>query len=194
MDTTDRIHNVPVPERFLPLITRTLAEAYTAEDTAVTNGVLTPSTPTPEAGSDIKWTKEEVVRAYREATPALRAFFDHIADHSGQEVKSRDLAKVVYPNDDPDQAEGRMYGVLGGFGTKSTTRYGKKKWFFDGRRERMSDGSAGYFVYVMPDEEASWLREAADASRGADPEACNPYITERSTRTSEYTMFGYDDH
>jgi len=160
METADRIHNVPVPERFLPLITRTLADAYAAEGVAGVSGVPTPVVPPLEAGSDMEWTKEEVVRAYREATPALRAFFDYMSDRPGQEVRSRDLAKAVYPDDDPDQAEGRLYGVLGGFGTKSTTRYGKKKWFFDAYRERMRDGSAGYFVYVMSEEKAAWLREA----------------------------------
>ncbi len=160
METTDRVHNVPVPERFLPLITRTLADAYAAEDRAAADPPLASAAPTPEPGSDTEWTREEVSRAYKEATPALRAFFDYISDRPGQEVRSRDLAKAVYPDDDPDQAEGRLYGVLGGFGTKSTTRYGKKKWFFDAYRERMRDGSAGYFVYVMPEEKATWLREA----------------------------------
>ena len=51
--------------------------------------------------------------------------------------------------------------MLGGWGTKSANRYDKKKWFFDAYRERMPDGTAGYFVYVMPAEKAAWLREAA---------------------------------
>ncbi len=164
METVDRIHSLPVPERFLPLMTRTLAEAYAAEEGAGANGASTMALPqqAPQAsiGSPVEWTKEEVFRAYREATPALRTAFDYLADRPSQEVRSRDLARAVYPHDDDDQAEGRLYGVLGGFGTKAANRYAKKKWFFDAYRERMPDGSAGYYVYVMPAEKAAWLREA----------------------------------
>lgn len=161
MDTADKIHNLPVPQRFLPLMTRTLADAYAAEATAEVGVAATrPSTP-PEGGSPIQWSREEVMRAYREGTPALRAAFDYLANHPEEEVRSRDLARAVYPNDSADDAESRVYGVLGGFGTKAANRYGKKEWFFSAYRERTPDGSAGYFVYVMPAQKAAWLREAS---------------------------------
>jgi hypothetical protein len=163
MDTVSeagrRVHNLPIPERFLPLIHRTLADAYAAE--AAPEGTA-PSVPPSESSSAMVWTKEEVVRAYREATPALRTAFDHLADHpEPEQVKSLDLARVVYPEDNDIDAESRLYGVLGGFGTKATQRYGKKKWFFDAYRERMPDGSAGYMIYVISVEKATWLREAS---------------------------------
>lgn len=159
MYTADRVHDLPIPARFLPLIHRTLADAYAAE--AAGEGASPPVSPA-EGGSEIKWTKEEVVRAYREATPALRAAFDYLADHpEPEQVKSLELARVVYPNDNDIDAESRLYGVLGGFGTKATQRYRKKKWFFDAYRERMADGSAGYMIYVISVEKAAWLREAS---------------------------------
>jgi hypothetical protein len=161
MDTADRIHNLPVPERFLPLMTRTLADAYAAEAAAEGGGAAIQPLAPVEGGSPIEWTREEVMRAYREGTPALRAAFDYLADHPEEEVRSRDLARAVYPNDSDDDAESRVYGVLGGFGTKAANRYGKKAWFFSAYRERMPDGSAGYFVYVMPAQKAAWLREAS---------------------------------
>jgi len=102
------------------------------------------------------WTKEEVVRAYREATPALRAAFDYLADHPEKEVNITELARVVYPNDNDVDARDRLYGVFGGFGSKVAYTYHKKKeWFFSGYRERMSDGSAGRMIYVMPAEQAA---------------------------------------
>ncbi len=161
MDGGERIHNLPVPQRFLPLMTRTLAEAYAAEAAGGAPMSMTLYGPPSEGGSAVEWTKEEVTRAYREATPALRAAFDFLADRPDEEAKSLDLARAVYPEDDDADAESRLYGVLGGFGTKATNRYGKKKWFFSAHRERMPDGSAGYMVYVMPAREAAWLREAS---------------------------------
>ncbi len=42
------------------------------------------------------------------------------------------------------------------------SKYGKKfKWFFYTHRERLADGSLGYFVYEMPSEQAAWVRKAA---------------------------------
>ncbi|MDP9479611.1 MAG: hypothetical protein M3R38_28770 [Actinomycetota bacterium] len=121
---------------------------------------IAPYSPPSEGRSAVEWTKEEVIRAYREATPALRAAFDFLADRPDEEAKSLDLAREVYPEDNDVDAESRLYGVLGGLG-KAAYRYGKKRWFFDANRERMPDGSAGYMVYVMPAREAAWLREAS---------------------------------
>ncbi len=162
METTDRIHNLPVPERFLPLMTRTLADAYGDEDASGNNQTDTPQKSPLEGGSEVEWTKDEVVRAYREATPALRAAFDYLADHPEPEiVKTLELARTVYPNDNDVDARNRLYGVLGGFGAKAVNWYGKKKWFFFADRERMGDGSAGRMVYVMPADKSAWLREAS---------------------------------
>lgn len=161
MGTADRVHNLPVPERFLPLMTRTLAEAYTAESDMRVNGIEGSHVAPLDAGLAFEWTKEEIIRAYREATPALRATFDYLADHAEDQVRSLELARKVYPNNNDDDAESRLYGVLGGFGTKAANRYGKKKWFFSAYREHMPDGSSGYMIYVMPTEKAAWLREAS---------------------------------
>jgi hypothetical protein len=76
-------------------------------------------------------------------------------------VRSRQLAGVVYPDDSPDEAESRIYGVLGAFGTRARYTYGKKSWFFEPERDRNSDGSQGYMIYTMHDREAAWVREAS---------------------------------
>ncbi len=101
------------------------------------------------------------MRAYRESTPKQRVAFDYLADHPEQNVKSRELARVVYPDDGGDEVENRLYGVLGAFGSRAKyTYYGKEVWFFLAERERQADGSLGYMVYIMPAEKAAWLREA----------------------------------
>jgi hypothetical protein len=162
MDTADKIHNLPVPERFLPLMTRTLAGAYAAEANAEAVNISPPLEPPTEGRLEAGWTKEEVVRAYREATPALRAAFNYLADRPDKEVNTLELARAVYPNDNDMDARNRLYGVFGGFGSKAEYTYHKKKkdWFFSQHRERMPDGSAGRMIYVMPAEKAAWLREA----------------------------------
>jgi hypothetical protein len=164
MDTADRIHNMPVPERFLPLINKTLAEAYAAEakEAAASKGAP------PNEGSEWVWTEEEVARAYRESTPAQRTAFDYLADNYEREVESTELARVVYPNDNDVDARNKLYGVLGAFGSRSH-KYGKQKWFFAADRERNPDGSAGRMVYMLPAEQAAWLRKASASSHGALP-------------------------
>jgi hypothetical protein len=70
------------------------------------------------------------------------------AHRDPERVRSPELARAVYPANYHIAAESRLYGVLGGFGTKATQRYRKRKWFFDANRERMADGSAGYMIYA----------------------------------------------
>jgi hypothetical protein len=110
-----------------------------------------------------EWSGEEVVRAYGESSPALRAASDYLAERPGREVSSRELARALYPHDDSDVcAQRRLYGVLGTFGRRSYG-YGKKEWFFAAHRKRRPDGSLvlGYFGYVMPAEKAAWVRKAS---------------------------------
>jgi hypothetical protein len=111
-----------------------------------------------------EWTSEEIVRAYGESSPALRAALDYLADRPGREVGSRELARALYPHDSDVCAQQRLYGVLGAFGRRSYG-YGKKEWFFTTHRKRRPDGSLvlGYFSYVMPVEKAA--SEVSSAAR-----------------------------
>jgi hypothetical protein len=109
-----------------------------------------------------EWTAEEVARAYRESSPALRAALDYLADRPGREVSSLKLAGAVYPHDSDGGAQQRLYGVLGTFARRSYG-YGKKQWFFTVHRKRHPDGSLalGSFGYVMPAEKGAWVRKAS---------------------------------
>jgi hypothetical protein len=109
-----------------------------------------------------EWTAEEVARAYRESSPALRAAFDYLAERPEREVSALELARAVYPHHSDGGAQQRLYGLLNAF-TRRTYGYGKKEWFFAAHRKRRPDGSLvlGSFGYVMPAEKAAWLRKAS---------------------------------
>ncbi len=160
MDMASTVHNVPVEARHLPLVYRVLADAYEGESLSQADGGDPSDQPPAEGRSATEWTREEVLRAYHESTPKQRVALDYLADRPEQSVRSLKLALEVYPDDDGDDAESRLYGVLGAFGTRAKYTYGKDVWFFSAERERHSDGSMGYMVYTMPAEEAAWLREA----------------------------------
>ncbi|MDN5696466.1 MAG: hypothetical protein L0G70_00660 [Rubrobacter sp.] len=177
----DAIYNVPVPKRFLPLINRTLADAYAAESTAESRGPKAPGNPA-EDGEEVtaeearenwypekpgsNWTRDEVALVYRDGSPKLRAALDYIAevtlnspaDNPEREVTARELAHAVYPDDSSEKAENRLYGVLRNL-THHTYKQGKEYWFFRDGRERNPDGSHGGMVYTMSPEVAEWLRE-----------------------------------
>lgn len=155
----EKVHNMPVPERFLPLIHRTLADAYAAEAITGTGGGEAPYA-APNGGS-AEWTEEEAALAYRESSPALRAVLDHLAKNADRKVTSLELARAAYPEDGDDEAEGRLYGVLGAMGRRFWNDYGKREWLFHASRGRNPDGSPGGMVYVMPEEKAAWLRRAS---------------------------------
>ena len=162
----DNIHQIPVPERFLPLINRTLADAYEAESSTETYGgndsVVTPQMSSKEELGEA-WVEEEASRAYRESTMAQRAALDYLADpeRAGKWVNSLDLGRAVYPNDGNAEAENKLYGVLGAMGRRFHSKYRKTKWFFNVDRERNPDGSSGSMIYCMPDKEATWVRKAS---------------------------------
>ena len=148
---------VPVPKRFLPLIYGTLASAYRSDASEESGGVDTPST-SPEGGP-LTWTKEEVIRAYREATSSQRAVFDYLAaqERAGHDVPALELANVVYPGLNEEEAWGKLNGTLGGFGTKVAQKYHKLEWFFSATRP----DPRSYIVYKMQPTVAAWIREAS---------------------------------
>src|SRR5215207_8812315 len=124
MDLEEKVHNVPVPERFLPIVFNALAEAYRGEASGGLSGVSTPVQP-PADDTVLGWTKAEVMSVYHESTQSLRVTLDYLADRAGQEVWSRELASAVYPKDGEAEAESRLYGVLGAFGSRVINKYGK---------------------------------------------------------------------
>jgi hypothetical protein len=152
------VYEVPVPERFLPLVYRALADAYQDEGT-VQAGRLDPPA---EGESATEWSKEEVIQAYRESTFRARLAFDYLADNPEREVMTTELARVVYPNVNDVDARNKLYGVLGAYGRR-LYRYGKQKWFFAAEKKRNQDGSEGRMVYIMPSDKAAWLREARES-------------------------------
>jgi hypothetical protein len=171
----EKVHNVPVPERHLPLVYQVLAEAYGAEAAVNTGAPDIRKEPPIYGGSrgwidddPELWTEDEVTRLYHESTPRQRDALDYLADRADDDewVKARELARAVYPDNDPDEAEGRLYGVLGSFGRRSAG-YGKTAWFFYSKRERLADGSLGYFEYKMLPKQAAWVLKA---SGRPDPE------------------------
>ncbi len=179
MEERDRVHNIPVPERFLPLVHKTLAEAYAAEAIEETGREVVPQSDSAKRSrvkepimneSKVKesvmdewtgvWTKDQVVSAYRRASPKLRPVLEYLAKYSENEVTALELARAVYPNDRDDVAEKRLYGTLRGL-TTPTYKYGHVHWFVKADRERKPDGSLGGMVYTMFDREAVWVKEAS---------------------------------
>lgn len=164
MDVSEKLHNVPVPERFLPIVYEALAEAYRGKASAgVDSEPASVSTPD-ERGVAVTWTKDEVMRAYRESSPAQRITLDYLAGRSGQKVWSRELAHAVYPGDNENEAESRLYGVLGAFGSRVINKYGKTEWFFSASRGGPQDDSLGYMVYSMSARVAAWVQMGSQES------------------------------
>jgi hypothetical protein len=96
-----------------------------------------------------------VMSVYHDSTQSLRVALDHLADRAGQEVWARELAHAVYPDDSEVDAESRLYGVLGAFGSRVINKYGKDSWFFRTWRGSPPDESRGHMIYTMPPK-AAW--------------------------------------
>jgi hypothetical protein len=158
MNRSEKVHNVPVPERFLPLVHRVLAEAYATEPTSDVSMVDAPQQAAYDDGISYEWTEEEIVRAYRESSSTLRVIFDYLTDQAPHEVTAPDLARVAFPQ--ASNAENKLYGVFGGMGRRFHNKY-RKHWFFYYGREHKPDGSLGSMVYSMTPEQAAWVKKAS---------------------------------
>lgn len=164
MEERDRVHSVPVPERFLPLVHKALAGAYAAEAVEETGVEAAPQSDLANR-SGVKelamdewtgvWTKAQVVSAYRGASLKLRAALEYLAKRSEDKVTALELAHAVYPNESNDKAEKRLYGVLRHF-TTWQQKYGHRHWFVK------AEGSPSGFTYKMFDREAEWIKEASE--------------------------------
>ncbi len=161
MEERDKVHNVPVPERFLPLVHTALAQAY-ADEAIEETGRDVPRADSAKR-SEVKelaidewtgvWTKDQVVSAYRGASPRLQAALEYLAKRSEDKVPALELAHEVFPNDSVDKAEKRLYGVLRHL-TTPTYKFGHVHWFVK------AEWSPSGFTYKMYDREAEWIKGA----------------------------------
>jgi hypothetical protein len=124
--------NVPVPEDRVPEVYALLAQPRTAETQG--NG----------------WSRDEMVRAYRESSAAMKRVFEHLADRPGQEVGADELSSAV------GVTRPQLAGVLGAAGRRFANRYKKTAWPFEA--QWISD--AGMVVYEMTSDVADAIREA----------------------------------
>lgn len=175
MNNGEQIHNVPVPERFLPLVMKTLADAYAAEEAWATpeKSGLKPLSVGPQSDSNdplsYEWSEEDVIRAYRRVSPRAKEALAYIAVHSecgedercedGKWVTAPKVARAVYKDADVGKAERQLFGTLGRMGSRFQEL--GKHWFFLYGKEPRPDGTLGSMRYHIHKQEAEWVKRAA---------------------------------
>jgi hypothetical protein len=126
--------NVPVPPDRVQEVYGLLARG--AEEAAV-NGAR-------------GWSRDNLLRAYRESPEAMHKAFDYLAGHAGQEVSTEELAAAI------GVTRSQLAGVVGAFGRRKKNRYGEDDLPF---RAVWSAG-AGMKVYEMSPAVAAVINEA----------------------------------
>jgi hypothetical protein len=96
------------------------------------------------------WSRDNLLRAYRESPEAMKKAFDHLADHANQEVTANQLATAV------GVTRQQLAGVLGAFGRRKKNRYGEENLPF---RAVWSAG-AQMVVYEMSPAVATIINQA----------------------------------
>lgn len=95
----------------------------------------------------VPWPPELLERAYRESSPAMKRFLDHLADNPGRAVPIGELGEVV------GYSPHQLAGTLGASGRRFTNRY-KLRWPFAWEK-RPEDG---IYYYTMNAEDAAVIR------------------------------------
>jgi hypothetical protein len=96
------------------------------------------------------WSRENLLRSYRESPEAMMKAFDYLAGHAGQEVTTKELAAAI------GVTRSQLAGVVGAFGRRKKNRYGEDDLPF---RAVWSAG-AGMVVYEMSPAVAAVINEA----------------------------------
>jgi hypothetical protein len=96
------------------------------------------------------WSRDNLLRAYRESPEAMKKAFDYLADHAGQEVTTDELAAAI------GVTRSQLAGVIGAFGRRKKNRYGQENLPF---RAVWSAG-AGMSVYEMSPAVATVIGQA----------------------------------
>jgi len=108
---------VPVPNERVQEVYRLLASASIASSDA--------SGQSDAAAEDAKWTDAEIARAYRESQDRMKRFLDYLASVDGKHVTAEETAAAV------GYSRHQQAGMLGAFGHRVNSRYGRSSWFFD---------------------------------------------------------------
>ncbi len=95
----------------------------------------------------VPWPPETLERAYRESSPAMKRFLDHLSDNPGRAVPIGELGDAMGYK--PHQ----VAGTLGAAGRRITNRY-KLRWPFAWEK-RPEDG---IYYYTMNEEDAAVIR------------------------------------
>jgi hypothetical protein len=136
--TTEAMHwvSIPVPQVLAPAVFEFLA-AEMRRPASSTQGAEVE----PEAAGDA-WTPEEVTLAIRESPPGMKALLEAMAEEPGTWFDSATLAKAIRERgvrfggpDKPDANWQTVAGTLGAFGHRVLSRYGKKTWFTEARKD-----------------------------------------------------------
>jgi hypothetical protein len=96
------------------------------------------------------WSRDNLLRAYRESPEAMQKAFDYLTGHAGQEVSTEELAAAI------GVTRSQLAGVVGAFGRRKKNRYGEDDLPF---RAVWSAG-AGMVVYEMSPAVAAVINEA----------------------------------
>jgi hypothetical protein len=107
---------VPVPRERVQEVYRLLASDPMTSDSASAD----------QAGAEdgAPWTNGEIARAYRESPERMKRFLDYLASMAGRPATSAETAQAV------DYSPHQQAGMLGAFGHRVRSRYGKPRWFF----------------------------------------------------------------
>lgn len=145
---------VPVPEELVLEVYALINERKEPKPGAPTKAKSTAMAPS--------WSDEEIERAYRQSPPAMKALLDTLAAHPGEWLSTADLSGPVSEAIGKEYGWMQLAGVLGAFGRRTKSRYGKDSWFFDVERDDMNQR----WMYRASPELSKFLQSLA--AKGAD--------------------------
>ena len=96
-----------------------------------------------------EWSKDEIVRAYRESPATIKQMLRRLAEDSGTWISSDKLYRPL------GYSSHQFAGMMGAFGRRVKNRYSKSEWFFEYRW----DDKVGMVVYRMNPPASEFILE-----------------------------------
>lgn len=143
--------NIPVPRKYVSQVYAFIGSLDHQSSAEEAPAAVEPSADT--TATDQTWTRDLIIRQFRESPPSMKKFQRYLAEHAGQDFSSTEIADAI----GAEHGWNSIAGALGAYGRRVKNRYKRRSFPF----QQEWDHQHGEMRHSMTPEVAEIIRELA---------------------------------